>query len=139
MYINNAAKKSIIITPEVDGNINVFADPNMVEVILRNLVSNSIKFSEKESKINISSKNENGFAIINVTDTGVGISKDKIDKLFQVGENVSTNGTENEEGSGLGLILCKEFVELNKGEISVESEAGNGSTFSFTLPLNKKE
>jgi len=84
--------------------------------------------------INISSENGKDFIKINVADTGVGISKNKIDKIFQVGSNVSTLGTENEEGSGLGLILCKEFVGINKGEISVESQTGKGSTFSFTLP-----
>ena len=134
LYEDNAAKKSIFIAIDVDDKISVSADPNMVEVILRNLISNAIKFSARKSMINISSENGKDFIKINVADTGVGISKNKIDKIFQVGSNVSTLGTENEEGSGLGLILCKEFVGINKGEISVESQTGKGSTFSFTLP-----
>ena len=134
LYNSIGTKKGISLTIDVDDRISVFADLNMLETILRNLISNAIKFSSSEDKIHISAKEENNFVKISVADTGIGMSKEITDKLFQVGFNVTTAGTENETGSGLGLILCKEFIDLNKGEISVESEPGKGSTFSFTLP-----
>ena len=109
----------------------------MVEAIFRNLISNSIKFTHPGGRINISVREKNGFAEIKVQDNGVGISPLLLEKLFQIDQNISTAGTENEEGSGFGLILCKEFVEMNKGEISVDSKLGEGSVFSFILPLSK--
>jgi signal transduction histidine kinase len=101
---------------------------------LRNLISNSIKFTDRGGKITISATEENNFARIRVKDTGIGINTDKLEKLFQINENISTAGTQNESGSGLGLILCKEFIEINKGQISVNSSIGKGSEFSFILP-----
>jgi signal transduction histidine kinase len=123
---------------DVDDGIIVFADLNMFRLILRNLLSNSIKFTDKNGRIASSAQDEKGFVTVKVSDSGVGMQPEKIKKLFQIDQNISTSGTNNEEGTGLGLILCKEFIEINKGKISVNSIPGEGSEFSFTLPDAKK-
>lgn len=137
LYKGNALNKNISFETEIYKEIIVFADLNMVETIFRNLISNSIKFTKEKGKIVITVKEKDKFAEINIKDNGIGISSETIGKLFQIDQNVSTLGTQNEEGSGFGLILCKEFAEINKGEIFVKSEIGKGSVFSFTLPLSK--
>jgi PAS domain S-box-containing protein len=134
LFKSNAAKKNISFTTNINSSINVFADLNMVETIFRNLISNSIKFTGNGGNIKISVTNGKSFTQIDVVDTGMGISSDNINKLFRIDQNISTKGTEDEEGSGLGLILCKEFIEINQGKLSVESKLGEGTTFSFTLP-----
>jgi ligand-binding sensor domain-containing protein/signal transduction histidine kinase len=133
LFKNNAASKGIILTIDVDNETKIFADLNMVETILRNIITNSVKFTNSGGRINISAKEEKDFVVICVSDTGMGMSPDKIKRLFQIGQDISTLGTENEKGSGLGLILCKEFVEMNQGKISVKSKLGEGTEFSFTL------
>lgn len=106
----------------------------MVSTILRNLLSNAIKFSLKRGEINILALNRENESQITVGDAGVGIPKDFLAKLFSLEENFTTRGTNNEKGTGLGLILCREFVERHKGEIRVESEENKGSSFHFTIP-----
>ena len=119
----------------VEGKLNnVYADPNMLLSILRNLISNSIKYSNSGSKIIIKSKVIDSRNHISIIDQGVGISKEDISKLFRIDVNYSTVGTDNEKGTGLGLILCKEFVEQNKGEIHIESTLGKGTKFVVILP-----
>ena len=114
---------------------NIFADEKMISTVIRNLLTNAVKFTGKGGEVTIGAKAaETGMIEISVTDTGVGIRKDAIDKLFIVGEKVGTTGTENEPSTGLGLILCKEFVEKHGGKIWVESRDGVGSTFYFTIP-----
>ncbi|NOZ46535.1 MAG: PAS domain S-box protein [Chlorobi bacterium] len=112
----------------------VFADRYMLKSILYNLINNAIKFSEKESQIDIYSEEKNNFIQITVKDTGIGISKENLAKLFKLDESFSTKGTNSEKGTGLGLIICKEFVKRHKGEISVTSELNKGSEFIITLP-----
>lgn len=132
----NALQKNIKLDRTVDDSLVVFTDYNMASTILRNLVSNAIKFTPNGGTIIISAKQSDGnFAEFSVRDSGVGISPEDIDKLFKIEVNHTTHGTNNEQGTGLGLILCKEMVHLNKGEIWVESEVGKGSTFRFTIPL----
>lgn len=135
----SAEKKSIKLLNQIDENIYVEADKNMLSTVIRNLVSNAIKFTGKNGKIEISSSlittdKKQQFVEISVKDNGVGISKEIQSKLFDIGEDTSTKGTENEEGTGLGLILCKEFVEKHGGKIWVESEIGEGSILYFTIP-----
>ena len=114
---------------------NIFADEKMISTVIRNLLTNAVKFTGKGGTVTIGAKEtEAGMVEISVTDTGIGIHKDVIDKLFIVGEKVGTTGTENEPSTGLGLILCKEFVEKHGGKIWVESRDGIGSTFYFTVP-----
>ncbi len=131
----NAEKKGVIIQQMVDSNFTVFADESMLLTILRNLISNAIKFSFENGKVVISAKTVEGMAQISISDNGIGIPADKIDNLFRIDVNYTTKGTANESGTGLGLLLCKEFVERHNGKIWVESQEGKGSTFYFTVPL----
>ena len=107
----------------------------MVKTVLRNLIGNAIKFSYKQKSIDISVKSEKGMAVVSVQDQGIGMKNKNLGSLFDLSKNFTTKGTENEKGSGLGLIICKEFVEKNNGKIWAESEYGKGSTFNFTLIL----
>lgn len=129
-----AEKKCVAIINEIDIKTNVLADSNMAASIFRNLISNAIKFSNPKGNIIISGEKNGKFVEVSVTDNGVGMSKEMIDRLFRIEKGISTKGTANEEGSGLGLVLCKEMVEKNGGEIKVESCPDKGTTFSFTLP-----
>ncbi|MEN8119944.1 MAG: PAS domain-containing sensor histidine kinase [Bacteroidota bacterium] len=132
--------KSIILINQVPKDIYIKADKNMLLTILRNLISNAIKFTPQSGEITISAdsktnKKKQNYIEISVKDSGVGIAKENLSNLFKISENISTKGTEGETGTGLGLILCKEFVEKHGGEIWVESEVGIGSEFIFSLPL----
>ncbi len=130
-----AKKKNISIAcdcPEIIINF----DLNMISTVMRNLLTNAIKYSYEGGEINISVIQKENEVEVSVKDNGIGMSKDHQKKLFQIGENVIMLGTNKEKGTGLGLILCKEFVEKHRGKISVESERGNGARFYFTLPYN---
>ena len=130
-------KKDINITVDVDNDQKVFADFNMFQSVIRNLVSNAIKFTPKGGRVIISADlTENKTLVISVKDTGIGMNGEMVDNLFCLSVNNSRPGTEGENSTGLGLLLCKEFVERHGGEIWVESEEGNGSRFSFTIPNN---
>lgn len=133
----SASKKHITLENTVDSTLYVLVDKNMFMTIIRNLISNAIKFTPKNGRITMSSSIEGKKVRLSVNDTGIGIDKQDIGKLFNIETNISTIGTENEKGSGLGLIICKEFVSRHKGEIWVESEPGKGSNFLFTIPLTK--
>ena len=128
-----AKKKKITVLNEVPGQIEVFADKNMISSVIRNLLSNAIKFTQNGS-VRITAKEKNGFMEFSIIDTGVGIKSEDLKKLFRLDTEFSTPGTAKEKGSGLGLILCKEFIEKNNGEIYVESEKGKGTSFMFKLP-----
>lgn len=134
--INTAHQKSIIITKSLPPNVPVFADKAMTSAVLRNLVSNAIKFTPQGGEIIISVEEQKNKLIISVSDNGVGIPKASIEKLFRIDQNLTTHGTQNERGTGLGLVLCKEFVEKHRGKIWVKSEEGKGSVFYFTIPIN---
>jgi len=131
---DNAARKSISLENRVDGNIVVNADPVMMELIIRNLLSNGIKFTRAGGTVTIGARDEHDFTRVFVEDTGVGISEEDMRKLFRIEYNYSTKGTQKEAGTGLGLLLCKEFIGMHGGEIWVDSKVGEGSTFSFTIP-----
>ncbi|MCB4806639.1 tetratricopeptide repeat protein [Tamlana sp. 62-3] len=113
-----------------------YADRSMIEIVVQNLLANALKFSKKGDTITVSNYISNGNCIISVADTGVGISKDNIEKLFK-GNSFTTIGTNNEKGTGLGLSICKELVELNNGKIWVESTLGVGSSFYVQLPKSR--
>ena len=115
----------------------VYADKDMVATVLRNLIFNAVKFSPKGSLIIVKAFSTDSYAQIDVIDNGVGIPSGSVGKLFSIENNSATHGTEGETGSGLGLVLCQEFVVKNDGKIWVESTPGKGSVFSFTLPLSK--
>jgi signal transduction histidine kinase len=120
---------------EPTGEIEVFVDRNMVNTILRNLITNAIKYTHKAGTIKVMAIQVDHQAFISVIDNGVGIDPVMIGKLFKISEKISTAGTEKETGTGLGLLLCKEFVEKHGGQIEVRSELGKGSEFIFSLPL----
>ena len=126
--------KKITIKNNIREGTNINIDGNMIINVIRNLVSNAIKFTPNGGNITINSSNGDKEIIISVQDSGIGLSKETINKLFRIDTQVTTIGTNDEKGTGLGLILCKEFVEKHGGRIWVESEVGKGSTFYFTLP-----
>ncbi|GAK49832.1 response regulator receiver sensor signal transduction histidine kinase [Candidatus Moduliflexus flocculans] len=130
----NAQKKEIAVQVNVPMTSVVFADPHMLKTVVRNLVSNAIKFTEPGGKITVSSSSANDYEEITVADTGVGISPEHLQKLFKIDVVFSMPGTAKEPGTGLGLVLCKEFVEKNGGVLRVDSEVGQGSRFRFTVP-----
>jgi signal transduction histidine kinase len=135
LLIMAGMKKRINIESKVKSKTFAYADSFMVTTIIRNLVSNAIKFTEKHGEVVIDAETGSHWVTISVSDNGIGISQKDIDKLFRLDVSLSTIGTSREKGSGLGLILCKEFVDMHKGRIWVDSVPGKGSTFSFTLPL----
>ena len=116
---------------------SVWADKNMVDVILRNLISNAIKFTHKNGLVYVSGSLEESFYRIDVVDTGVGMDEESLQKLFDVDQHITTYGTANEKGTGIGLKLCHEFAEKQGGKISAKSQVGQGSTFSVWLPIEK--
>jgi signal transduction histidine kinase len=135
----SARKKSININYSFPEDLEIFADRHMLETVIRNLVSNAIKFTPAYGVVIISSYIKSDQSIeINVIDSGIGISPELRAKLFHISEKTSRQGTEGEPSTGLGLLLCKEFIEKHNGKIHVVSEPGNGSTFTFTLPANIK-
>jgi len=134
---NQAKKKYISIINNIEDRCFAYADKNMIETILRNLLTNAIKFTPKNGSVVVSITDQNDQIEISVRDTGVGIAKDDMEYIFRIDRKTTTLGTEKEKGTGLGLVLCKEFVEKHGGKISVESEFGIGSTFKFTIPLSK--
>jgi len=133
-FNDSAEKKSISITCDTPKIFSVFADKAMISTVLRNLISNAIKFCNPGAQIRVSAEKITHDWRITVSDTGIGISTNNIAKLFRIGEGYSTKGTQNEHGTGLGLILCKDFVLKHGGQIWVESELGRGSSFYFTIP-----
>jgi signal transduction histidine kinase len=135
LVINQARNKNIDIVFHDPQKVILFCDQNMFKIILRNLVTNAIKFSYPGSSVTISAEPEKINAIISVTDKGVGIDPGRFENLWQIGAGSSAKGTKQESGTGLGLILCKEFVETHGGKIWVESELNVGSSFKFTIPL----
>lgn len=135
----HAETKKISIVYSSSTEIEVYADENMLRTVLRNLISNAIKFTNIGGKIHIYATLKQEHVEISIADNGIGINKEKSKMLFEIISNTTTVGTANENGSGLGLVLCKEFVNKNGGEIWVESEEGKGSNFKFTLPLHPLE
>ncbi len=139
--INNAyataERKKIILETDIHPGIKVMADKNLMATVLRNLLNNAIKFTPKNGKVSVRMVEEEKCFRVSVWDTGTGISENEQKKLFNLASSYTTTGTENEKGSGLGLIICKEFIEKNGGALSLASEPGKGSTFSFTIPKIK--
>ena len=135
MVKQTAQNKEIELSYSIDSTTFVHADKNMLSTIVRNLVSNSIKFTKPGGKIMVASKQVDNYVEVSIADTGVGMRKEDLEKLFKLDKTISTKGTANEEGTGLGLLLCKEMINQHGGKIWVESESGKGTTFIFTLPV----
>jgi signal transduction histidine kinase len=135
---DSAHQKAITLYTEMPEKVTIFADKAMMGTILRNLISNAIKFTKQDGEIVISVNEEPEKVVVAVADNGVGIRPDAIDKLFDIENSYSTVGTNNEKGRGLGLILCKEFIDKHEGNIWVESEVGVGSKFYISIPKSQK-
>jgi signal transduction histidine kinase len=131
----NASAKNITVNYSESEQISIFADIDMLKAVFRNLISNAIKFTDNGGLIYISAERNHANVTITVSDNGIGIEPENLDKLFDISKIHTTKGTADEKGTGLGLLLCKEFVEKHGGKIWVESEFGKGSEFKFTLPL----
>ena len=129
----NAHMKNISIVIDADESFCGYADKEMTEFIVRNLISNAIKFSHRNHEVLVRATQQNGSIIIEVKDSGVGISEAVIRKLMEMNTTISRRGTEKEKGTGLGLLISKEFIEKNKGKLSIISEPGKGSCFSFSI------
>lgn len=135
LFADLAKRKKIVLVNQVPTQMTVDADTEMLKTILRNLISNAVKFTNANGKVSIEATNAGSCVEIVVADNGNGIRAEDICKLFKVDIAFSTRGTENERGTGLGLVLCKEFVEKHRGTITVESKPGKGSQFKLTLPF----
>lgn len=132
---SRAIYKNIKLKRSVDEDLEAYADPDMVLVILRNLIANALKFTSEGGKIEVSALEVEDKVKISVKDNGIGMSKEMVRKTFELDQSVTTLGTSNEKGTGLGISLCKDFVNKNKGDISVQSESNVGTTVTFTLPV----
>jgi signal transduction histidine kinase len=130
----NASIKNIKLTSDISKNYLVYADKDMIDTVLRNLISNAIKYTRKGGKVKVSVKTNTNNVEITVADNGVGIPINKQSEIFEIGIKTNTSGTENEEGTGLGLIICKDFLARNGGQIWVDSTQEKGSKFTFSLP-----
>ena len=135
----SAQKKNVKIESSIEKDAVVFADKHVVSTILRNLISNALKFTNQGGEIKISSVVSNNKITVSIEDNGKGISEENLEKLFRIDQGYSTKGTENESGTGLGLILCKDLISQSNGEIFVESTLGKGSNFQFVLPISEEQ
>jgi len=137
LVVESANKKDIHIEADISKEHSVYADINMLHTVIRNLLSNAVKFTQRGGVVSIfSGIAENKSAVIGVKDTGIGMNSEMVSNLFRINVNSSRPGTEGENSTGLGLLLCKEFVEKHGGELWVESEPNKGSVFYFTIPFN---
>lgn len=135
----NLLAKNQSLSLDIDQYLTVYADKDMISTVLRNLVFNAIKFSSQGAEIIVKASLNGSSARVDVIDSGIGIAAENIKKMFMIDDNTTTQGTEGETGTGLGLVICREFVEKNNGSIWVESKLGEGSTFSFTIPLGSDQ
>jgi signal transduction histidine kinase len=133
-----SSNKEIGIISLVKKDIHFTSDKNILSTVLRNLISNALKFSHRKGLVTISASRNGSRYLISVQDTGIGISSEKLKNIFTLETKLSTPGTENEQGTGLGLKLCKEFIEKIGGEIWVESVEKKGSVFKFSIPYKGK-
>lgn len=129
-----ATAKGIKMAARIPPDLNAYADEEMIGTVVRNLISNAIKFTPRGGRIMISEEHDGYSVTVYIRDSGVGISKSFISKVFSMDEVTATPGTDSEQGTGIGLALCESFIRKNRGEISVQSELGKGSTFAFKLP-----
>jgi signal transduction histidine kinase len=138
LFADTARLKQITMENKISKNINVFADKDHLRIILRNLISNAIKFTQPGGKVSVEAHTEGDYAVISVIDTGVGMSDTQLNKLFDKNTHMTTYGTGGEKGTGLGLQLSYEIAQKNRGSISVFSSLGKGTTFIVRLPLAKQ-
>ena len=133
----NAEQKHITLTSSIEEKILAYVDIEMIDTVLRNLISNALKFTNAGGRVTISATQDEQYVEVSVSDTGIGIDEKFLSKLFRIDASFHRKGTAGEKGTGLGLILCKDLTEKNGGRIWVESRMGGGSTFKFTLPYKE--
>jgi signal transduction histidine kinase len=129
-----AANKKIMLTATIDPDIHVWADKQQIDIIIRNLILNAIKFTNEKGLVVVNAKEMDDIVCITISDNGVGMTVDQLANLFQFKTHFTTPGTQKEKGTGLGLLLCKEYALLNNGDISLQTEPGEGTIVSLTLP-----
>lgn len=134
LFMKNAEKKNIQLISSIKEPVFIYVDNNIINVVIRNFISNALKFTEEGGSVVISAQQNKKYVTVSIKDTGIGISKENLSKLFRIDVTLKAIGTAGEQGTGLGLILCKELIEKSGGSILVESELGKGTTFTFTLP-----
>jgi signal transduction histidine kinase len=137
LMVEPAKNKGIEIECQIPAGMTIFADENMLNTVLRNLISNAIKFTRENGIIVVLARESDNNIEISVRDNGIGMSQDTIDHLFRLDVQTSRKGTNNEPSSGLGLLLCNEFIEKHNGTIRIRSQENVGTIFYFTLPGNK--
>ena len=135
LLMPSAQQKQITFKNLIQEEISLYADVNMVDTVIRNLISNALKFTHSGGTVEILAQQDDHKIEVSVSDTGIGIEEEHLPKLFRIDARYKRAGTDQEEGTGLGLILCKEFIERHRGKIWVESQVGKGTAFTFTLPL----
>ncbi|NOQ24145.1 MAG: PAS domain-containing protein [Bacteroidales bacterium] len=135
----SAEKKGIHLSTNVNGTFTAYADLQMINTVLRNLVNNAVKFTDSGKGVEINAREEGKFLQVEVKDQGVGISPENMEKLFRIDVKYKTTGTSGEKGTGLGLIVCHEFIQKNNGAIWCNSELGKGTSFYFTIPCEKQK
>lgn len=145
-YLQSASDKNIQLETALPSDLYIYVNKEMIRTVISNLFSNAIKFTKRGGNISISAEQIENQVSIKITDNGVGIESERLNKIFKIEENTSTQGTENEKGTGLGLVVCHEFIIKNNGSIRAESKVQNkekgivgGSTFSFSLPVQDKD
>ncbi len=138
LFESTINSKKISLAININSNQKIFADDDMLALLLRNLISNAIKFSHSGGTVEVTAFEEDDMVLVVVSDTGVGIKQENIPKLFRIDIQFTTHGTNKESGNGLGLVLCKEIIEKHGGKIWVESEINKGTQFFFTLPLKSE-
>jgi signal transduction histidine kinase len=130
-----ADKKGIMLLSPDNLNVYAYGDRDMINSVVRNLMTNAVKFTERDKKVEVKLEPRESEVEVSIVDEGIGIEKENIDRLFRIDEKYKSTGTAGEKGTGLGLIICREFVEKHGGKIKVNSKPGQGSTFSFTIPI----
>jgi len=139
LLTENANSKNISLINKLENHVSVQADENMISTVIRNLLSNAIKFTPVNGTITISKELREYDVVLSISDTGVGMNPQEVKNLFELETNFSKPGTDLEQGSGLGLVICREFIRQNNGKIWAESEEGKGSKFSFCIPFHQSE
>jgi signal transduction histidine kinase len=133
LFIKKSEEKGVDLINDVEQNTMVYADEDMVRVILRNLVANALKYSNRNDTIKVLATKRGDEIVTSISDTGIGMDAKRIQQILN-GEIISSSGTEKEKGTGLGLVLCQDFVRRNNGKFWIESKVGEGTTFNFSLP-----
>lgn len=135
VYQLQSENKKITLNSKIKEDTSYYADENLVDLIIRNLVNNAVKFTRENGSITVSSSIQTDMLLISIADTGMGMPPEILNSLFKIGSNVTRKGSNKEDGTGLGLLVCYEFIKKSGGNISVQSEEGKGSVFTFSLPL----